>query len=94
MDPANRLDEKETAVSDHAVSDQALPDQVRRAERDAVDDSGADLAEPVEEWPPRAWREGSRGLNGGYRQAAYVALGMFGIMAVLVLVSIWAAHEG
>jgi hypothetical protein len=51
-----------------------------------------DHTEPVEEWPPRYWRETTRGM--GRRQAAYVAGGMFGIIIVLVLISIWAAHTG
>ncbi|HEV3170022.1 MAG TPA: pentapeptide repeat-containing protein [Actinocrinis sp.] len=52
--------------------------------------SGADEAE--EEWPPREWRETTR--SAGHRQAAYVALGMVVIFAVLVLVAIWASHNG
>lgn len=48
--------------------------------------------EPVEEWPPRYWRETQRGM--GRKQAGYVALGMFGVLAILVLISIWAAHNG
>jgi hypothetical protein len=49
-------------------------------------------AEPVEEWPPREWRETTR--SAGHRQALYVALGMVAIFVVLVLVNTWGAHQG
>jgi hypothetical protein len=48
--------------------------------------------EPVEEWPPREWRETTR--SAGHRQALYVALGMVAIFAALVVVAIWASHNG
>ncbi|MGH3416668.1 MAG: hypothetical protein ACRDVE_20725 [Actinocrinis sp.] len=48
--------------------------------------------EPVEEWPPREWRETTR--SAGHRQALYVALGMIAMFAVLVLVNIWGSHQG
>ena len=50
------------------------------------------LPEPLEEWPPREWRETTR--SAGHRQALYVALGMVAIFAVLVFVAIWASHNG
>lgn len=50
------------------------------------------LPEPQDEWPPREWRETSRAA--GHRQALYVALGMVAIFAVLVVVAMWAAHNG
>lgn len=50
------------------------------------------LPEPQEEWPPREWRETTRAA--GHRQALYVALGMVAIFAVLVVVAIWASHNG
>lgn len=51
------------------------------------------LPEPAEEeWPPREWRETTRAA--GHRQALYVALGMVAIFAVLVVVAIWASHNG
>jgi len=49
-------------------------------------------AEPVEEWPPREWRETTR--SAGHRQALYVALGMVATFVVLVLVNIWGSHQG
>ena len=48
--------------------------------------------EPQEEWPPREWRETTR--SAGHRQALYVTLGMVAIFAVLVVVAIWASHNG
>lgn len=51
------------------------------------------FAEPgVEEWPPREWRETTR--SAGQRQAAYVALAMVAMFAVLVAVNIWGAKNG
>lgn len=50
------------------------------------------LPEPLEEWPPREWRETTRAA--GHRQALYVTLGMVAIFAVLVVVAIWASHNG
>jgi hypothetical protein len=48
--------------------------------------------EPQEEWPPREWRETTR--SAGHRQALYVTLGMVAIFAVLVVVAVWASHNG
>ncbi len=48
--------------------------------------------EPVEEWPPREWRETTR--SAGHRQALYIALGMVAIFVVLVLVATWGKHNG
>jgi hypothetical protein len=45
-----------------------------------------------EEWPPRAWRETTR--SAGHRQALYVSLAMLAMFGVLVLVAIWASHQG
>jgi hypothetical protein len=45
-----------------------------------------------EEWPPRAWRETTRAA--GRRQALYVSLGMLVMFGVLVLIAIWASHNG
>jgi hypothetical protein len=45
-----------------------------------------------EEWPPRAWRETTR--KAGHRQALYVTLAMLAMFGVLVLVAIWASHNG
>jgi len=49
-------------------------------------------AEPEEEWPPREWRETTR--SAGHRQAAYVALGMIAVFAVIAVIAIWASHNG
>ena len=46
----------------------------------------------VEEWPPREWRETTR--SAGHRQALYVSLGMLAIFGVLVVLAIWASHNG
>ena len=51
-----------------------------------------EAAPQQEEWPPREWRETTR--SAGRRQALYVALGMVVIFAVLVVVAIWASHNG
>jgi hypothetical protein len=53
---------------------------------------GAERREPQEEWPPREWRETTRAA--GHRQALYVTLGMVAIFAALVVLSIWASHNG
>lgn len=53
---------------------------------------GGGDAEPEEEWPPREWRETTR--SAGHRQAAYVALGMVAVFAVIVVIAIWASHNG
>jgi hypothetical protein len=45
-----------------------------------------------EEWPPREWRETTRAA--GRRQALYVSLGMLVMFGVLVLIAIWASHNG
>ena len=58
--------------------------------RDAAPEPEA--ARYEEEWPPREWRETSR--SAGRRQALYVALGMVAIFVVLVVVAIWASHNG
>jgi hypothetical protein len=44
------------------------------------------------EWPPREWREGSRGLGATsmYRVMGAIA----GIMAVLVALAFWGMHNG
>jgi hypothetical protein len=47
---------------------------------------------PVEEWPPREWRETTR--SAGHRQAAMVAGAMLVMFAALVLLAIWASHNG
>lgn len=49
-------------------------------------------AEPVEEWPPREWRETTRAA--GHRQALFVMLAMLVMFGVLSLVAVWAAHKG
>jgi len=49
-------------------------------------------AEPEEEWPPREWRETTR--SAGHRQAAYVALGMIAVFAVIAVIAVWASHNG
>jgi hypothetical protein len=46
----------------------------------------------AEEWPPREWRETTR--SAGHKQALYVSLGMLVIFGVLVVVAIWASHNG
>ena len=48
--------------------------------------------EVEEEWPPRAWRETTR--SAGHKQALYVSLGMLAIFGVLVVLAIWASHNG
>jgi hypothetical protein len=53
---------------------------------------GERTAQQEEEWPPREWRETTRAA--GHRQALYVTLGMVAIFAVLVVVAIWASHNG
>ena len=45
-----------------------------------------------EEWPPRAWRETTRAA--GHRQALFVSLAMLVMFGVLVLIAIWASHNG
>jgi hypothetical protein len=45
-----------------------------------------------EEWPPREWRETTR--SAGHKQALRVTLGMLVVFGVLVLVAIWASHNG
>lgn len=45
-----------------------------------------------EEWPPRAWRETTR--SAGHKQALYVSLAMLVMFGVLVLIAIWASHNG
>ena len=60
---------------------------------DVQDQPPATPSEPVEqEWPPRAWRETTR--SAGHRQALYVSLGMLAIFGVLVVLAIWASHNG
>ncbi len=54
--------------------------------------SEAAAPEPVEEWPPREWRETTR--SAGHRQAALVALAMLVMFGALVLLAIWASHNG
>lgn len=49
-------------------------------------------AQQQEEWPPREWRETTRAA--GRRQAMYVALGMVVVFAVIVVIAIWASHNG
>ncbi|HEX4789901.1 MAG TPA: hypothetical protein VH372_15650 [Actinospica sp.] len=58
--------------------------------QDQIPESPSDGDE--EEWPPRAWRETTR--SAGHRQAAYVSLAMLAMFGVLVLVAIWASHNG
>jgi len=48
--------------------------------------------EVEEEWPPREWRETTR--KAGQRQALNVTLAMLAMFGVLVLVAIWASHNG
>jgi hypothetical protein len=84
-----------TAPENSTVLDSADDDGAPHggSTRDAASgdqEPGAEQAE--EEWPPREWRETTRAA--GHRQAAYVALGMVVIFAVLVLVAIWASHNG
>jgi hypothetical protein len=45
-----------------------------------------------EEWPPRAWRETTR--SAGHKQAFYVSAAMLVMFGVLVLIAIWASHNG
>jgi hypothetical protein len=59
---------------------------------EAETSDGVTRQEPQEEWPPREWRETTRAA--GHRQALYVALGMVAIFAILVVLSIWASHNG
>lgn len=58
--------------------------------QDQPQPSSAD--EPVEEWPPRAWRETTR--SAGHKQAMYVSLAMLVMFAALTLLAIWASHHG
>lgn len=64
----------------------------------AVTSSSGNLADTnetdgePEPWPPPEWRESSRGL--GRKEAVAVFGAIFGIIGVLVLISIWAAHVG
>jgi len=64
--------------------------------QDQIPETPSDTVEPddpaEEEWPPRAWRETTR--SAGHRQALYVSLGMLAIFAVLVVLAIWASHNG
>jgi hypothetical protein len=48
--------------------------------------------EPVEEWPPREWRETTRAA--GHKQALYVSLAMLVMFGALTLLAIWASHNG
>ena len=86
-------------VVDSAVLDGAEPNGADRPAARNGSNADATFAdqEPAadeveEEWPPREWRETTRAA--GHRQAAYVALGMVAIFAVLVVVAIWASHNG
>lgn len=54
--------------------------------------AAAQDAEPVEEWPPREWRETTRAA--GHRQALFVMVAMLAMFGVLSLVAVWAAHKG
>jgi hypothetical protein len=47
---------------------------------------------PVEEWPPRAWRETTR--SAGHRQALYVVLSIVLMFVILTFVNIWGSHQG
>jgi hypothetical protein len=58
--------------------------------QNAQSPSGA--AEAEEEWPPRAWRETTR--SAGHRQALIVTLAMLAMFGVLVVLAIWASHNG
>jgi hypothetical protein len=51
-----------------------------------------DPNDAAQEWPPREWRETTR--SAGHKQALYVSLGMVAIFAVLVVLAIWASHNG
>jgi hypothetical protein len=62
------------------------------ARMDVQDETPGTPSEAVEEWPPRAWRETTR--SAGHRQALYVSLAMLAMFGVLVLVAIWASHQG
>jgi len=66
------------------VQDQSrqTPQEAAAAPQEAVE----------EEWPPRAWRETTR--SAGHKQALYVSLAMLVMFGVLVLIAIWASHNG
>jgi hypothetical protein len=60
---------------------------------DLQDQTPADAPpEPVEEWPPREWRETTRAA--GHRQALIVALSMLLMFGALSLLAVWASHNG
>lgn len=83
-------------VLDYTALDRTVLDDAARrngSDGDATSqEREAGSGEVEEEWPPREWRETTRAA--GQRQAAYVALGMVVIFAVLVLIAIWASHNG
>ena len=58
--------------------------------QDQIPENPSDAVE--QEWPPRAWRETTR--SAGHKQALYVSLGMLAIFGVLVVLAIWASHNG
>ncbi len=69
----------------------AVPEQ-RQSDEPGTPDQAQDAQEPVEEWPPREWRETTR--SAGHRQALYIALGMVAVFVVLVLVATWGKNNG
>jgi hypothetical protein len=77
-------------VEDEIVRRDAVPAQAGSADMDELDEF--EDQEPVEEWPPREWRETTR--SAGHRQAAWVTLAMLAMFGVLVFVAIWGSHNG
>ncbi|MBR7839152.1 hypothetical protein KDL01_38170 [Actinospica durhamensis] len=71
------------------VQDQTPATADSAADAPAVEDAAP---KPVEEWPPREWRETTR--SAGHRQAAIVAGAMLVMFAALVVLAIWASHNG
>lgn len=82
-----------SALKDTASGNGALEDAAAHSAQPEAAQGGGDVEpEHEEEWPPREWRETTR--SAGHRQAAYVALGMVAVFAVIVVIAIWASHNG
>jgi hypothetical protein len=78
-------------VDDEVAWRDAVPAQ-RVGAAEPADPDGFEEPEPVEEWPPREWRETTR--SAGHRQAGWVVLSMVVMFGILVFVAIWGSHNG
>lgn len=81
----------EVAIVEDSAPRDAIPAQAVGPEGQTEPD-GFEEPEPVEEWPPREWRETTR--SAGHRQAGWVALAMIVMFGILVFVAIWGSHNG